>query len=93
MASLGYWGFHSGKGVVIQVGLGIGSPIVAALIWGLFGAPGAKVPIVGPLHLILEFLIFGIAAVALYGTGHSNVAWLFFAIVVVNRILMYVWDQ
>ncbi|EGG37973.1 conserved domain protein [Paenibacillus sp. HGF5] len=33
--SIGYWGFHFGSGLVAQVALGIGLPLLTAVIWGM----------------------------------------------------------
>jgi hypothetical protein len=93
LCSLGYWGFQTGRGMVVKIGLGIGAPLLAALVWGTFGAPGSQIQVSGALHLLLELAIFGGAVVALKATGHSTLAWTFGLAVVVNRILMYVWGQ
>ncbi|WP_051331132.1 YrdB family protein [Aneurinibacillus terranovensis] len=93
LAALGYWGFQTGRGLIVKIGLGIGASLLAALVWGTFGAPGAQVPVRGPLLLVLELVIFGLAAAALYATRHPVLAGAFLLAVVINRTLMYVWGQ
>jgi hypothetical protein len=93
LCSLGYWGFQTGRGIVVKIGLGIGAPLLAALVWGMFGAPGSRIQVSGALHLLLELVIFGVAVVALKAAGHLTLAWAFGLVVVVNRVLMYVWGQ
>ena len=39
LVALGYWGFHAGDGDATHWILGIGAPLVAAVVWGLFVAP------------------------------------------------------
>ncbi len=34
MGALGYWPFKTGGGTAAKVGLGIGTPLVAAFVWG-----------------------------------------------------------
>lgn len=93
LAALGYWGFLTGKGWVMKIGLGVGAPVLIAVIWGMFGPPGASVKLSAPLHLFLELLIFGLAAIALYVAGKHGLVWIFIMTVVINRILMYIWGQ
>jgi hypothetical protein len=93
LGALGYWGFKTGRGLIVKVGLGIGAPLLAALVWGMLGAPDAPVLLPEPLHLLLELMIFGLAAVALYDAGHPRLAWVFGLAFVINRVLMFVWGQ
>src|SRR5260370_40052258 len=69
LAALGYWGFQTGQGTIARIGLGIGAPGVAVVVWGLFGAPKAVWQLNGPWRLILEVVFFGSAAVALLSAG------------------------
>jgi hypothetical protein len=39
---LGYWGFKTGGGMAAKVGLGIGAPLAAALVWGCFCLRGRR---------------------------------------------------
>lgn len=66
LVALGYWGFKTGKGPIMKTLLGIGAPLVTAVVRATFGSPGAPIPLSGPLHLILELVVFGLAAAALY---------------------------
>ncbi|TCS75135.1 YrdB family protein [Effusibacillus lacus] len=93
LVAFGYWGFKIGRGMIVKIGIGIGAPLLAALVWGMFGSPGAPMPVSGLLHLILELTIFGLATAALYTSGHPAMAAIFGLTVVINRLLMYVWGQ
>ena len=93
IASLGYWGFHTGKGTFVKIGLGIGAPLLAVLIWGTFVSPRAAVAVHGFWHLLLEFVVFGTAAAALYAAGQPSLSMAFILIAFTNRVLMYVWQQ
>jgi hypothetical protein len=42
LAALGYWGFKTGGGMAAKVGLGIGAPLAAALVWGCFCLRGRR---------------------------------------------------
>ncbi|MCW2916472.1 MAG: hypothetical protein JWN52_4540 [Actinomycetia bacterium] len=67
----GAWGFSTG-GIFVRIVLGVGAPLVAAVLWGLFAAPKAKfkVPLAGVL--LVKALVFGAAAVALYALGRHG---------------------
>jgi hypothetical protein len=65
LAALAYWGFKTGESVVAKIGLGIGAPLLAAIVWGTFLAPRASIPTPGFLRLVLELVVFGSAAAAL----------------------------
>jgi hypothetical protein len=93
LAALGLWGFHTGRGPITAAGLGIGAPLLAAVVWGTFGAPGATVSTPGPAHLLLETAVFGSAAAALATAEHPALAWVFASAVVINRVLMFAWGQ
>jgi hypothetical protein len=93
LAALGYWGFKTGKGPIMKTVLGIGAPLLTAVVWATFGSPGASFPLSGPLHLIMELFVFGLPAVALYAAGRPALAGTFGLVVLINRLLMYVWGQ
>ena len=90
---LGYWGFTTGSGAITKVALGIGVPLVAAVVWGVFVAPRAPVALPGFVVLLLQVSVFGSATAGLVATGHRALALTFAVVIVINAILMYVWGQ
>jgi hypothetical protein len=93
LGALAYWGFKTGGGLLAKVSLGIGAPLVAAVVWGTFLSPQAPVQLPGLLVLVLQVLVFGLAAAGLVVTGHRTLALVFGVTVVINALLMYVWGQ
>lgn len=73
LAALAYWGLESQEGT-LGVVLAIGAPLVAAVIWGVFVSPKAIVPIPIQTRLIVEFFLFGFAALALSNVGQTALA-------------------
>ena len=63
LAALGYWGFSVGGGPGAKAVLGIGAPLCAAVLWGLFAAPRApvSVPLLG---LGTRLLVFAFVVIA-----------------------------
>ncbi|MFD1708783.1 YrdB family protein [Siminovitchia sediminis] len=93
LLALGYWGFQTGNDNVMMILLGIGTPILTALVWGVFGSPNAIVKLSMPLHICLELIVFGTPAIALYAIGKHQIAWIYGLCVIFNRLFMFVWKQ
>jgi Protein of unknown function (DUF2568) len=93
LGALGYWGYQTGSGLLAKIGLAIGAPLLAAVVWGAFIAPKASVPVPVWLWLALQVVIFGLAAASLVLTGHRTLAGVFVLAVVINGALMYIWRQ
>ena len=93
LGALGYWGFHTTDGVIAKLGLGLGAPLVAAAVWGVFVSPKAAVPLSTPLWLLVQAGVFGAAMAALLASGRPSLAWALGLAVVINGVLMYVWGQ
>ncbi|EJQ14804.1 DUF2568 domain-containing protein [Bacillus cereus] len=90
---VGYWGFRVGKITVIKVTLAIILPVIVAVIWALFGAQHAEWEVQGILHVLLEIIVFGVGVAALYHLKHYMLASGLAIIIVVNRMLMFIWNQ
>lgn len=87
LTALGYWGFKTGGEAVVKIGLGVGTPLLAAVLWGLFAAPRA--PVSAPLARVgVQVVVFGSAALALYASGHHGLAVSFVLLVISNSILV-----
>jgi hypothetical protein len=71
LAVLGLWGFSVGGGPVTKTALGIGAPLCAAVLWGLFAAPRAPVSV--PLvRFGTKVLVFGSATLGPLRHGPPN---------------------
>jgi hypothetical protein len=73
LAALAYAGFEIGEGAVGWV-LGLGLPVLAATLWGIFLAPKSERRVGDPARLAMEVLIFGGAVAALLAAGHAEFA-------------------
>lgn len=93
LAAFACWGVDTGKGTIAKTILGAGAPVAAAMLWSVFGSPKASVPLTGWLHFAFEAAIFGGAAVALYFTGKPSLALIYAVTAIINRLLMYLWQQ
>jgi hypothetical protein len=73
--------------------LGIGAPVLIAIIWGMFAAPKAAYHLHGFRLLALEVIVFSSGVAALYATKNYSLAWAFATIAIINRLLIFVWRQ
>jgi hypothetical protein len=93
LAALAYWGFQTGPVPVWNIVLGIGAPLLIAVVWGLFLAPKAVVKVSPAARLALKVVVFGLAVVALFAAGQPTLAWALGIAFVVNQVLGFVWKQ
>lgn len=85
LAALAWWGAQAGRGLAAHVLLGVAAPLLAAVVWGLFAAPRARIrlPIAGVLAV--KAVVFGAATAALYGAGHPAMAAAFAVVAAADR--------
>ena len=92
IGAFAYWGSRV-DGTVVAFVAGIGAPLAAVVVWGLFAAPRASRRLPTPQRVPLELGVFALATVALVAAGLTAVGIAFAAVVVVNFALLVVLDQ
>ncbi|MCC9311314.1 YrdB family protein [Kitasatospora sp. RB6PN24] len=65
LAWLAWWGWTVGPGLVGRLLLGLGSPVLAAVLWGRYASPRAAVRLPLPGVLAVKAVVFLGAAAAL----------------------------
>lgn len=93
LAALGYWGFKTGQGRILGVLLGLGAPVLAAVLWGFFAAPKAATRLHGLGLAVFEIVLLGTGAAALFAGGQTRLAWIYALALALNRVLWIVWGQ
>jgi hypothetical protein len=93
LAAFGYWGFHGEKGLLTKWILGVGLPVLAAIVWGMWLAPRAANRLGNVSGNLLSLVLFLCGAAALYYTGHTLLAVLFAVTAILNRALILLWKQ
>ncbi|MFC7380760.1 YrdB family protein [Sphaerisporangium rhizosphaerae] len=91
--AVGYWGFTFSPNWGLKLLLGIGGPLLFAVVWGVFGAPKASIPVHGLGRAALEVLWFGGGVAAAAGAGLVTTSVVFAALFVVNAALRLLWHQ
>ena len=87
LGGLAWWGADTGGGLAASILLGAGAPVVAAVAWGLFAAPRARVrlPLAGVLAV--KVIVFGLAAAGVYAVGPGWLAIAYAVVAVINTAL------
>ena len=89
LAALAYWGYCTGNSTFTSLVLGIGIPLVAAILWGLFAAPRARYPN-RLLKITVKALVFGSAFFALIAKDQTVLAIMFGVLVIANLLILRV---
>jgi len=88
LGALAWWGFATGDGAVAQVLLGVGAPVAAAVVWGMFIAPKARYPVPLAVWIGLQVVLFGAAALGLAAVASTGLAVVFAVVVVLHGAAM-----
>lgn len=90
LAAFGYWGFHIGNTLLTRIILGIGSPLITAIIWGMFASAKPIIRVSVLVSILIQLAIFGTAIIALYFAGQRKLAGVYSIVVLVEMVLTYV---
>jgi hypothetical protein len=93
LAAVGYWGFKSQSSWGMKILFGIGLPVLIAVIWGYFMAPRSTHRLSGVPFTVMDIILLGSGAVALYASGLLTLAWIYAVVLIVSEILRLVWKQ
>jgi hypothetical protein len=93
LAALGSWGWQAGQTLPMRLGLGIGVPLAAAIVWGLFVAPKARLAVPSAVRLIIEVAFFGLATLGLAAIGRPYLAAALGIAYLLHRVLLFAADR
>src|SRR5690349_8106731 len=88
LAAVGYWGFTSSSGWAMKILLGVGLPVLIAVLWGMFIAPKAIYPLHGLPFLVVEMILFGSGALALFASRQTTLGWAYIIILFLNELML-----
>jgi hypothetical protein len=86
LAALAYWGAHVEANRITTLALAILAPLLAAVAWGLFVSPKARIRAPGLIRLGVECAVFLSAAGCLVAAGETGWAIAFSAAVAVHEL-------
>jgi hypothetical protein len=93
LAAIGYWGFKTHSSWPMKILFGIGLPILMAVIWGYFMAPRSTHRLSGVPFTVMDIILLGSGAVALYASGQTSLAGIYAVVLFISEILRLVWKQ
>jgi hypothetical protein len=74
LAALGVWGAHAGTTGLSSAVLAIAAPLAAAVLWGAFVSPKARISARWPARLGVELAVFCAAVAGLAVSGFPRLA-------------------
>ena len=93
IAAFAYWGWNASDSTLVKIVLGLGTPILAIVLWGIFAAPRSSRRLQGTAYLIFKVVFFALAILALFAADSIPLGTLFAVVFVINTILLLVWHQ
>ena len=93
LGSFAYWGFNASDSTILKIVLGLGTPILAIVLWGVFAAPRSERRLKGSAYLVFKVIFFALAILALIAAGNLTLGVIFAVVFVLNTGLAYVWHQ
>ena len=93
LAAVAFWGFKTQNNWLMKILLGIGLPVLIAILWGMFLAPRATYRLSGAPFFALELILFSTGAFSLFAGGAPTLGWVYTITLIVNTILLVVWKQ
>jgi hypothetical protein len=87
LAALAYWGATTGP-LLVNVLLGIGAPLVAAVVWGRWAAPRSPHRLAEGPRVALESAVFAAAALALLAAGAPVLALVLVMVVALDTVAL-----
>jgi hypothetical protein len=88
LVAFAWWGFQLSAPGWVRALVGIGLPLVTAVVWGLILAPRATFKLPLAAKLVLKAIVFGAATAAIIASGGLVLGIVYAVIVVVNTALI-----
>ncbi|MGX9891524.1 YrdB family protein [Streptomyces sp. NPDC002276] len=93
LVAVAYWGFSRDLATPLTWLLGLGAPVVLAVLWGLCGSPKAKYKTRGAGRVAFEVVWFGAGVAGLVLAGAYDWALVFGLVCVASKTLAVIWRQ
>ena len=87
LAALAYWGARAADGAWAWV-LAVGTPLAAAVVWGLFAAPRARFPLSAAATVSVRLAVLLGSAAALAVAGRHVLAFVLALVVAADTIVL-----
>jgi hypothetical protein len=85
--SLGFWGYLAWPFPIPGVFFMIGTPLFAAIVWGLFRSPKAVLPLDPVGKVLVEIFVIGAAVASWFMLGYPIVGLVFGVVAAVSGVI------
>lgn len=92
LVAVAVWGVHVAGTSAVQVLLAVLLPAVVAVAWGRFAAPRSAHRLRGSRYVLFEALVFGLATLALLGSGRPVLQLGFGVVALIDTVLVHRWN-
>ena len=72
LVAFAYWGFNASDSTIVRLLLGIGVPVLAIVLWGIFAAPRSARRLKGAAYHTFATIFFALAVLALIAAGSAT---------------------
>jgi len=88
LTAFGVWGWQTSERTMVKVVFAIGTPVLGAMIWGLFVAPRRRIRGRPVVRWTIEAVFFVLAAAALWTSGYPLLGAVLLTIYGLNRLML-----
>lgn len=93
LGAFAYFGFTATDSTILNILLGIGLPIVAIVLWGVFAAPKAPRRLQDGALILFKVIFFALASAALVAANSVTLGVGLAIVAAVNLVLVVFWQQ
>lgn len=93
LASFGYFGYKYPENNVLKYVLMIILPLVATTLWGIFAAPKSQRRLPKVQRRLFALTIFGASVFLLNQTGKTALAAAFSICIIINQVLLFIFEE
>ena len=90
LAAVSYWAVELDASTIVRLALAVIVPVAVCVVWGLFVAPKAARPLPRWAWVLLQLVLFGLAAGGLAQAGEALLGVLFFVAAVADLAALIV---
>lgn len=91
LVAYAWWGWTLPASLQVRLLAAIGTPVVAAVVWGLLAAPKAPVHLAPALVVAVQVVVLGGGVAALASAGRTTLAVILGVVALVDGVLLAWW--
>lgn len=85
------WGLALKAPTAARYLVGLGTPVVVIVLWGMFFSPDPALFLARPWNAMGEYALFSLSAIAIANTGRVRWAIMFFVVAIISETIALIW--